>query len=130
MKYLIVLLLFVCTSAFQCSKDEFNIPDSECLRGKLVIKGPCANLVIKIIQGSFESLSVEKKWTDPMTNIVYENVFTVLNVCDFPGSIMESEEFYFYFIKQPDLTNCAVCLIYRPTPSVSKSISVRGSTCN
>ncbi len=130
MRYLNVLLLLVFTSAFQCSKDQFNIRDSECLRGKLVINGPCKNLVVKIIQGSYDSSRVESKWTDPMTNTVYEKVFTVLNVCNFPETIKESDEFYFYFIKKPDITNCAVCLIYRPKPSVSNNISVRGNTCN
>ncbi len=130
MRILFILLLSISILSFQCSKDQLNIPDSDCLKGKLIVSGPCKNLIIKIINGSYDPSKVESKWTDPMTNLVHENVFTVKNVCSFPDSIKELDEFYFYFVKNPENSDCAVCLIYRPTPSTSNYIIISEKPCN
>ena len=130
MRFISILLLCISIVSFQCSKDHLNIPDSNCLKGKLVVSGPCQNLIVKIINGFYDPSRVESKWTDPMTNLVHENVFTVKNVCNFPDSIKELDEFYFYFVKNTENSDCAVCLIYRPTPSTSNYIIISEKPCN
>lgn len=113
---------------FQCKKQDYDIKLSGCIKGRLVIKGPCAQYVIQVLNGDTGNASIAASWLDPETNINYTNVFTVKNYCYFP-QVNQGDEFYFYFIKTVRPLSCIVCLAARPTPSEGNEIQYTGSTC-
>lgn len=119
------LLIF---TNFKCEKEPANNRLSGCVKGKLVIKGPCAQYVIQVIDGDTANIAVDKMWNDPETGNNYSNVFTVKNYCNFSAPAVGSE-FYFYVIKQEKTMDCIVCAAARATPPVANEIEYTGSKC-
>ena len=127
MKYTLLgalLFLIVVTPSFRCEKD---IPGN-CFKGRLEIKGMCMNYTIKILEGKIDESLVEKVWVNPQTGIRYENVFRLKNICDFPATINEGDEFYFS-PSAPNKTDCFTCAAYYPTPAKEVSIAVGTDPC-
>ena len=120
LSFLLIMFAFI-----QCSNEENN---SDCsanlLRGKLAIRGICLNYTIQLVSGEIDKDLIEGEWVDEMTGTVYNDVFALQNVCDFPSGIEEGETFDFIVNKSPENQKCAVCLAYRPTPSKSISIII------
>lgn len=123
MRYITILslIVFVMTSSFECNKNKRS---AECFKGKLVINGICRQLVVKVIEGNPDTSRIVSSWQDPSDNRVYENVFTVANVCTFPADYSEGQEFYFSFDDTPPAQDCAVCLALRITPAKRQSVLI------
>ena len=115
-------------SGFLCTKDN-DRRISDCLKGKLEIKGICMNYVISVKEGNIDPSLIESSWQDPSTGTTYQNVFTLENPCSFPDNIKEGDEFYFY-AKEKSNNDCIVCLAYRPTPQKHLQISISKTSCN
>ncbi len=119
------LLSFVSLTGFRCEK---GVVTKDCYKGKLVKKGICLNYTITVLSGNMDPQKIETTWTDPNTNITYQNAFRLGSVCNFPTDIEEGEEFYFTL--DTDANNgCAVCQAYYPTPAKSLSIKVLNAPC-
>ena len=124
----IALLTITFLPGFQCKKEDTDTKLSGCIKGKLVVKGPCAQYVIQVLSGDPKNAAIAANWLDPETNTNYTNVFTVKNYCYFP-SINPGDEFNFYFIKQVRKMDCIVCLAARATPAQGNEVQYTGSTC-
>lgn len=118
MKPLIVLLL----TAFIACSPKPQSASTTCLKGKLVKRGICGQRVIELIGEPVEALAMATQWTDSLSGKNYNNVFTVGNLCDFPASIQEGEEFNFTITTTP-ASNCATCFAYTPTPKEKNNIA-------
>jgi len=122
--WLLFLLASTILSAFQCSKSDALRNTGTCFRGRLVKTHSCAGVyVVKILSNDKGNLQFEPTWTDEYSGTVYENVFTVDNLCDFPKTIQQGDEFTFS-IAERDNDQCAVCYPYIPHPSKSNKITV------
>ena len=112
---LFILLIAISTfmlSAGDCSnKKESNTK----YKGRLEIKGICANYTIKLLEGDIDTSKIAANWTDEVTNRSYTNVFALENPCYFPDSIKQGDEFYFS-IDTSTNKGCIKCLAYYPTP--------------
>jgi hypothetical protein len=108
-------------SAGDCSskKDE----NGEKYRGRLEIKGICMNYTIKLLEGSIDTSRIQANWKDESSGKSYTNVFRLGDVCNFPATIKEGDEFYFVLDTEP-AGGCAVCEAYYPTPQRSLNIKV------
>ena len=129
-----LFILFVALTAiiflpgFTCKKETIDTRLSGCIKGRLVVKGPCAQYVIQVISGDAGNADIAPNWLDPETNINYTNVFTVKNHCYFPA-LNPGDEFNFYFIRQVKTMDCIVCLAARATPLQGNEVQYTGSTC-
>ena len=124
----VALVTITFLPAFQCRKENENIKLSGCIKGRLIVKGPCAQYVIQVISGDTGNADIAANWVDPETNTNYTNVFTVKNYCYFPA-LNPGDEFNFYFIKQVRTMDCIVCMAARVTPSQGNEVQYTGSTC-
>src|SRR5688500_16407755 len=92
-RLMILMALFLFIGCSKDSKDNWNCiekPDTDgCYTGKLVKKGPCGQMVIEILSADKSGLQYAAQWTDPVSRKLYQNVFTVHNICDFPGNLTE-----------------------------------------
>lgn len=93
-------------------------------KGKLQVKGICMNYTFSVIEGKIDSSLVNSSWTDENTGKAYQQAFGLRNPCNFPGTINEGDEFYFYIDSTSVKQDCAVCMAYYPTPSRKLSIKV------
>ena len=126
--FCIAILTITFLPGFKCKKEDTDTRLSGCIRGNLVVKGPCAQYVIQVISGDAGNADIAANWLDPETNINYTNVFTVKNYCYFPA-LNPGDEFNFYFIRQVKTMDCIVCLAARATPSQGNEVQYTGSTC-
>ena len=124
----VALITITFLPAFQCRKENENIKLSGCIKGRLIVKGPCAQYVIQVISGDTGNADIAANWLDPETNTNYTDVFTVKNYCYFPA-LNPGDEFNFYFIKQVRTMDCIVCMAARVTPSQGNEVQYTGSTC-
>lgn len=123
--FIFCLLALVTSTAFRCEKTD---TPNDCYKAKLVKKGICLNYTITVLSGNMDAQKIEATWTDPNTNITYQNAFRLGSVCNFPTDIEEGEEFYFSL--DADAGNsCAVCQAYYPTPAKVLAIKVLDSPC-
>lgn len=97
---------------------------TDIFQGKLVVKGICLNYVIEVIDGNIDQTLIEKKWEHEFTKVIYNNVFALGSVCDFPETIREGDTFRFALATDPVLNDCAVCEAYSPTPDKKLNIKV------
>jgi hypothetical protein len=95
---------------------------SKCFKGRLEIKGGCMNYTIAIIDGNIDTSLVQSSWKDENTGIAYKNVFALASKCNFPNTINQGDEFN--FVLDTAAQNCAVCMMYYPTPSKKLTIRV------
>lgn len=117
--FLSVLATFLLASS-DCSQKKISEGK---YKGKLEIAGICMNYTIKILEGNIDSSAIDANWKDETTGKSYTNVFRLGNVCDFPATIKQGDEFYFT-IDTSERKQCAVCMAYYPTPSKKVSIKV------
>jgi hypothetical protein len=125
---LLSLLFITFLPGFQCKKAVVENRISGCIKGKLVVKGPCAQNVIQVISGDTRNVVIAANWLDPETNTNYANVFTVENYCFFPSQNV-GDEFNFYFIRDENVSNCIVCGAIRATPTEKNEVEYIGTTC-
>ena len=127
--YLLLLCALVVVTGFRCEKEAARESDySTCFKGRLEIKGVCMNYTIKVLEGNIDPSLIQATWTNPQTNITYENVFGLANTCNFPPTIAEGDEFYFVISEKP-LENCGVCQAFYPTPGKKLYINASKSPC-
>jgi hypothetical protein len=69
------------------------------LKEKLSIKGICMNYTIQVIEGYIDTTKIKSIWQDPQTGIIYNNVFALGSVCDFPSGLNEGDEFILKLMK-------------------------------
>lgn len=125
---LTVAILLLTFTNFKCYKEHSGNRLSGCIKGKLVVKGPCAQFVIEVLSGDTANVAVARTWNDPETGNSYSNVFTVKNYCNFPAPAV-GNEFYFYVVKQEKIMECIICQAVRATPAVTNEIEYTGSSC-
>jgi hypothetical protein len=123
--FLLITSLFLLASKEKCNKQK----STSCFKGRLEIKAACMNYTVSVIDGTMDPSLVERKWTNEQTGKTYSNVFGLGSRCTFPSTIKEGDEFYFT-IDSGSVQNCAVCLIYYPTPEKHLRIKVLTSPCN
>lgn len=126
--FFIALLLTSFLPGFKCSKEEHNVKLSGCIKGKLVVRGPCGQYVIQALGGDTANADIAANWLDPETNTNYTNVFTVKNYCYFAHPNV-GHEFYFHLVKELKPMQCIVCTATRATPSESNEIKYTGEIC-
>ncbi|HEV7333821.1 MAG TPA: hypothetical protein VGN63_22495 [Flavisolibacter sp.] len=124
MKTVGFILLAVAALFQQCNRPPAA---SSCYKGRLEIKGLCANYTITVLEGKLDTSRIESSWTDESTGKNYQNVFALGSPCSFPDSIREGQEFYFTLAEKDD--QCAVCLAYYPKPAKELAIRVLDKPC-
>lgn len=126
---LLALTLFLTT--ISCKKDRSSHKESlaNCYRGRLEIKGWCGNYTIKVLDSTTPPGMVQDTWTNPYTSNIYQNVFGLSNICDFPNTLKQGDEFYFSITKGSK-NNCAYCTGYYPAPDTTQDIVVLSAPCN
>ncbi len=128
MKLLLLLgMLSLLTTSKTCKKKQANITPG-CYRGKLMVKGGCMNYTIGMIGDNIDTARVAASWTDENTGRTFRNVFALGSRCTFPNTINEGDEFYFT-IDSTTVQNCAVCMMYYPTPPRQLSIKILDGPC-
>lgn len=120
MKYFLIPLILLPLLAFQCWKNM----DWPVYKGQLAIAGICGNYTVVLLEGDLSPDLYENTWVDPQTNIRYSKAFRLANICDFPATIQEGQEFYFTTESTPS-NECVTCLAVYPTPSKAIDIKVR-----
>lgn len=100
---------------------------SNCYKGRLEVKGTCANYTIVLLEGNIDSSRIQASWTDEQTQKTYANVFALGSPCSFPDSIQQGKEFYFKL--DTPIQNCMVCQAYYPKPAKALSIRVLDKPC-
>jgi hypothetical protein len=124
--YLILLIASLFLFAFTCKKPEV---DKTCHKGRLEVKGNCMNYTIKVLEGDIKPQLIQASWKDEHTGKTHENVFRLENVCEFPSTIKEGDEFYFRIENNPS-ENCVTCQAFYPTPAKGLSIKVSSEPCS
>ncbi|MER3464216.1 MAG: hypothetical protein C4329_07165 [Chitinophagaceae bacterium] len=119
---LVSLISLVSVVLTTCPKKKIN-----CFKGKLVDKGACVNYTISVIEGNIDTSLIVPQWTNEANGKTYHNVFALGSRCSFPADINEGDEFYFTLDAAPQ--NCAVCMIYYPTPPKKLSIKASKTAC-
>lgn len=120
----IIILLSGFFLVFTCNKSTIQADQSQCIKGKLLIKGICMNYVIQVVDGDVGAHEVANVWKHPDTGIEYTNVFALDNKCNFPSTLKEGDEFHFKVPANPIENDCAVCMAYSPVPPESLFIEV------
>ena len=133
MKLFLIISSFILLSSTKenCKNKKTNIGivPSGCYKGKLEVKGGCMNYTISIIGQNIDTSLVQASWTDESTGQAYKNVFALGSRCTFPQTINAGDEFYFE-IDNTSVQNCAVCMMYYPTPAKKLSIKVIQDPCS
>ena len=124
-KFLLVPLL--AAAALSGQKCNRQTAVTNCYKGRLEIKGRCANYTIAVLEGAMDPSKIEASWTDEQTKKSYQNVFALGSPCSFPDSIAEGQEFYFTLAEPAQ--ECMVCQAYYPKPSKALSIKVLDKPC-
>lgn len=113
------LVLSLPLFGFQCSK----LDDVAVYKGKLAVAGVCGNYTIVILEGTMPSNLYEDVWVDPHAGTTHRRAFRLENICSFPSSIQEGDEFYFS-LRSNNSNGCVTCMAYYPTPEKKLSIRV------
>lgn len=124
MKMLLISLIASAALFQQCNRPTAA---SNCYKGRLDVKGLCANYTISVLEGNIDSSLVESSWTDESTGKRYQNVYALGSPCSFPDSIQQGDEFYFTLAEKDK--DCAVCMAYYPKPTKALSIKVLDKPC-
>jgi hypothetical protein len=125
--FLFSSLIFLSTSRESCSRIK-KVPGPGCYKGRLEVKAACMNYTISVLSGNMDPARIESSWTDETTGKTYKNAFALGSRCTFPSRINAGDEFYF-MIDSTSAQNCAVCMIYYPTPAKHLSIKVLDAPC-
>jgi hypothetical protein len=126
MKLLIILssVFFISASSKSCKE---HLP-AGCYKARLEIKENCMNYTLTMQSKDFDASMVVPSWTDENTGKTYKNAFALGSRCTFPDSLNVGDEFYFT-IDSTTVQNCAVCMMYYPTPQKKLSIKVLKQPC-
>lgn len=102
------------------------------IKGKL-IRRSCASIVVQVLDAGTDL--GENGWSKDGADVngkmartnVYDHVFAVKNVCDFPASIKEGDEITFILISDKDIVHkdCAICMMYDNPPAANYAIRVK-----
>ena len=119
---LLIIIFSVCAiTGFQCEKDVFF---SGCLRGR-VIDAFCADYIIQVTSGSYDTSLVVSSWPDPVTGITYNNVFSVQNFCELQKALIQpGSEISFRIGGHTSSNSCITCMGLRPTPDKKNVIKL------
>ena len=109
----------------KCKKQNLS---TSCLKGRLEVKGICANYTIKLLEGNLDTSQIATNWKDEVTGKTYSNVFALGSPCTFPATLKEGDEFY--FVLDNSKQDCAVCMAYYPKPEKALRIKVLDKPCN
>lgn len=122
MRFFILLSVFttLILSSSDCSNKNTK---GEKYKGKLEIAGICMNYTIKLLEGNMDSSRFDANWIDETTGKSHTRVFKLGNICNFPATIKEGDEFNF-IIDSTENKKCAICMAYYPTPSKTVPIKV------
>ncbi|HEY0042034.1 MAG TPA: hypothetical protein VGB71_15290 [Flavisolibacter sp.] len=112
-------------SGQQCKKQNLS---SNCFKGRLEVKGMCANYTIKLLEGNLGESMIASSWKDEVTGKTHTNVFALGSPCTFPATIKEGDEFY--FVLDSTKQDCPVCMAYYPKPEKALGIKVLDKPCN
>ena len=133
--FITILLVF----GYSCKKEK-DADNSEmfpcepfqnnCYKGRLEIDDICGNYTIKVLEGDIDTSLIQTSWKHPKTNITYNNVFSLGNICSFPSSIKQGDEFYFQIRDNKQDLSCVRCLAYVPTPDKILSIIASTTPCS
>jgi hypothetical protein len=127
MKLLFLLAMAAAmVSPMKCNKGREPVA-ADCYKGRLEIKGICANYTIALLEGSLDSSKIVALLTDENTGRTYKNVFALGSPCSFPDNISEGQEFYFT-LDAPE-KDCAVCQAFYPVPPKPLAIKVLDKPC-
>jgi hypothetical protein len=116
---LLVFLLLV----YGCSRSGSA---GQQLHGKLIMSTGCSNYMLQVTQGTLPSDKINSTWKDPLTGIVYKNVFTVLNRCVLSDTALHFDAEFSFRVADtaPDSSQCNVeCIWYRPSPPAGNFIA-------
>ena len=129
MKLILLLgsLVFMTVSKNSCTPNLAKTIGN-CYKGRLEVKGGCMNYTISILSGKPDTSLIQSSWTDETTGKTYHNVFALGSRCNFPSTLNAGDEFYFK-IDENAPKNCAVCMMYYPTPAKHLSIKVLSGPC-
>lgn len=90
-----------------------------------VIGSICSQYTIQLVSGDMDPAHYVETWKRSTDDSVYHKVFAVSNYCYFnTQGLQKGDVFQFRLLSDKPKENCAVCLIYEPTPSVSNTIEV------
>lgn len=132
-RYLInIFLLLILIACGKGTEDDPPIdpqPESNCAKGKLVVKSGCREYVIQVIQGNIGSSKVTAVWFDLESGVTYNNVFAVSNYCDITDTLPQGKEFYFDVLDNNPPQGCSTCPRTRPMPDKANSIEVKFTPC-
>lgn len=119
-----VLLVLYATTFLSLLGNNCHEKNSQAkYKGRLEIAGVCMNYTIKLLKGKMDTSQISASWRDDVTGKTYSNVFALKNVCSFPSSIKQGDEFYFYLDTSSD-KGCVTCMAYYPKPPKRLSIRV------
>lgn len=124
-----ILLIAIAALAFtgQGCKTNKAANSTICFKGRLEIKGICANYTIKLLEGNLDTSRINANWKDEITGKTYTNVFALGSPCSFPATLNAGDEFYFTL--DDSKQQCAVCMAYYPKPERALSIKVLDKPC-
>jgi len=117
--FLLSAIPVIILSAGKCGK-KAGKPE---YKARLEIAGICMNYTIKILEGKIDTSEIVSQWTDEVTGKSYTNVFALANPCQFPSTIKQGDEFYFYIDTSAD-KGCLTFLAYYPKPHKKLPITV------
>ena len=129
MKIIFFLAALIQLANSKTCKSKRETPAPGCFKGKLLVKGGCMNYTIGVIAGDMDTTRISSSWTDENTGKAYRDVFALGSRCTFPNTIREGDEFYFT-IDSTTAQNCAVCMMYYPTPPRHLSIKILDRPCS
>ena len=92
-------------------------------KGRLEIAGICMNYTVRLLKGKIDTSQISTSWRDEVTGKTYYKVFALKNVCSFPASIKQGDEFYFTMDTLSD-KGCMTCMAYYPKPPKKLAIRV------
>jgi hypothetical protein len=118
-----ILLFSVAATTKTCGKQA----TAGCYKGRLEVKGICANYTIKVLDAKGLDWT-EAAWTDEQTRKNYTEVFKLANPCNFPNSLKEGDEFYFT-LDTGKMEPCTTCMAFYPTPTKAAAIKVLPNAC-
>jgi hypothetical protein len=118
MKILVTIPLLVLLFG-SCKKSN----DCGLVKGKVVHRS-CASIVVQVLDPANYNLG-QQQWQQTDNSPVYEHVFSVKNICSFPGNTAEGEEINFRVISN-DASNidCVRCRLWDNPPAKQQEIKV------
>jgi hypothetical protein len=120
MKLFSFLLAVICLCTIQCKKNSSGGP---VFTGKLIVNGPCDHYVIQLENGTIDTANIVAVWFDTDNDSVYNNVFTVTNMCSFGvNGLIQGDVFTFQLDPNMPAQYCPICAIAVATPQKQNAV--------